>query len=90
MVSDLFSTPGQLLSLMPKSGLCYDYQENNCKSRKIIWLVPHVIKYREESQVVTWRCNWGNTCESRCLYAMTRERGCLNLTSPVINVNSQT
>jgi len=86
MVGDLLSTQGYFLSLMPKSGLCYDYQENSCKSRKTIWLVPHVIKYREESQVVTWRCNWGNVCESKCLYAMTKEKTCQSLNPPVINI----
>jgi hypothetical protein len=62
------------ITLMPKCGHCYDFRKEDYRSRKTIWLVPHVIKYREGSQIITWRCNWGNTCESDCIYAMTRER----------------
>jgi len=40
--------------------------------KKIIWLVPHVIKYKDESELIIWRCNWGNMCESKCLYATAR------------------
>jgi hypothetical protein len=62
------------ISLIPKSGTCYDFIGDNNRTRKSIWLVPHVIKYREESEVITWRCNWGNVCESNCLYAMNKNR----------------
>jgi len=79
----MMNNADQAVNLMPKSGLCYDYQENGCKGRKTVWLVPHVIKYRDESQVVTWRCNWGNTCESRCLYAMTKDKACQGLIPPL-------
>lgn len=69
-------TPGyaHTISLIAKSGTCYDFIGDNNRSRKSIWLVPHVIKYREESEVITWRCNWGNVCESNCLYAMSKNR----------------
>jgi len=56
----------------PKFGPCYDFLFDNHQTKKTIWLVPHVIKYRDESEVITWRCNWGNICESRCLYATAR------------------
>ncbi len=49
----------------PGSGVC---------CRKTIWLVPRVIKYREESQIIIWRCNRGNVSESGCIYAMAKER----------------
>jgi hypothetical protein len=61
-------------SLLPNSGSCYDYYDGRYRSRKTIWMVPHVIKFKEDSQIITWRCNWGNTCESKCLYAMLREK----------------
>lgn len=62
------------INIMPKYGYCYDFLKDVYSGRKTIWLVPHVIKYREESQVIIWRCNWGNVCKSDCIYAMAKER----------------
>lgn len=62
------------LSLIPKSLICFDFLEKTTRQRKTVCLVPHVIKYKGESEVITWRCNWGNVCESRCLYAMSKDR----------------
>jgi len=62
------------LSLMPRSGPCYDFTRGGCQVKKSIWLVPHVIKHKENSEVITWRCNWGNVCESKCLYALGKEK----------------
>ncbi len=68
------------ISVMAASLVCYDFVENNLRSRKNVCLVPHVIKQKEESQVITWRCNWGNVCESKCLYAMSRDRSLIKET----------
>lgn len=57
---------------VPRFGHCDDVIITNEKERKIIWLVPHVIKHTQGSEVITWRCNWGNVCKSRCIYAMAR------------------
>jgi hypothetical protein len=74
------------ISLMPKSGPCYDFSSENYRTKKTIWLVPHVIKYKEESEVITWRCNWGNVCEAKCLYAMAKDRNwTIPVASPVPN-----
>jgi len=56
----------------PKFGPCDDFSYDNNQMKKIIWLVPHVIKYKDESELIIWRCNWGNMCESKCLYATAR------------------
>ncbi len=74
MNNDTDIRPGHDINLMPQCGPCYDFMNNNYRTRKTIWLVPHVIKRKEDSEVITWRCNWGNTCESNCLYAMTKDR----------------
>jgi hypothetical protein len=71
---DSSSAPSHWLNLMPHSNPCYDFMEKNNRSKKSVCLVPHVIKYKPESEVITWRCNWGNTCESDCLYAMANEK----------------
>ena len=68
------------LDLTPKFGPCYDFEKEALKSRRSIWLVPHVIKHREDSDVITWRCNLGQACESDCLYAMAKEK-----TYPLLN-----
>jgi len=72
------------ISLIPKSGTCYDFIGDNNRFRKSIWLVPHVIKHREESEVITWRCNWGNVCESNCLYAMNKIRSNPSVIPPAL------
>ncbi len=68
------------INIIPKYGHCDDFYKNNNSSRKTIWLVPHIIKYREDSQIIIWRCNWGNTCESGCIYSMAKKRDELVLT----------
>ncbi len=62
------------INLLPSSGPCYDYSNGSYTSKKNTWLVPHVIKYRADSDVIVWRCNWGNVCESNCLYAMVKDK----------------
>jgi hypothetical protein len=71
------------LNVVPYSGRCYNYANEDSQSSKTIWLVPHVIKYREDSLMITWRCNWGNTCTSKCLYAMKRKENQDNVNSGI-------
>ncbi len=65
-------TPVHETNMQPGAGSCYGFSTNSFRSKKSIWLVPHVIKHKDDSEVITWRCNWGNTCESQCLYAMNK------------------
>ena len=58
----------------PKFGSCNDVKVGNDSTRKIIWLVPHVIKHSGDAEIITWRCNWGNVCKSECQYAMSGGR----------------
>jgi hypothetical protein len=74
MNNDSITSSLPIINLMLRSGPCYDFVMDGHQAKKTIWLVPHVIKYRDESEVITWRCNWGNVCESRCLYAMTKDK----------------
>jgi hypothetical protein len=62
------------LNLMPKFGFCNDVRVENYPTRKIVWLVPHVIKRNGCGELITWRCNWGKVCNSMCLYAMAKEQ----------------
>jgi hypothetical protein len=59
---------------VPRFGQCNDVLITDEKARKIIWLVPHVIKHKQDSEVITWRCNWGNVCKSQCIYARVKEK----------------
>ncbi len=61
------------MNFSPKNGPCYSFIQDNNVSRKTIWLVPHVIKHKQESEVITWRCSWGNVCQAECLYASAKE-----------------
>lgn len=60
------------LNLTPKNGYCNDVKIGNITTKKTIWLVPHVIRHKENDEIITWRCNWGNVCTSRCVYAMSK------------------
>ena len=60
------------INLLPKYGYCNDVKVGTFTTRKIVWLVPHVIRHREDDEVITWRCNWGNVCGSKCVYAMAK------------------
>lgn len=84
MNNDLSNNNG-LMTFFPKCGCCYDFLKGNHSSKKTIWLVPHVIKFREESLIIIWRCNWGNACESGCIYAMAKEKNELALTNLAVN-----
>jgi hypothetical protein len=59
--------------LAPSSSSCYNFTRNGSLSKKTTWLVPHVIKHKEDSSIISWRCNWGLSCESGCIYAMAKE-----------------
>jgi hypothetical protein len=61
-------------NLTPKFGVCNDVKLDNNSVRKIVWLVPHVIKHDMHVDIITWRCNWGNVCKSACIYAMSKEQ----------------
>jgi hypothetical protein len=60
------------LNLSPKYGFCNDVRLENYPIKKIVWLVPHVIKHDTHEHIITWRCNWGNVCKSVCIYAMAK------------------
>jgi hypothetical protein len=43
-------------------------------AKKSTWIIPHVIKFREDSEIINWCCKWGNNYESSCLYAMNKSK----------------
>jgi len=68
------------VTLTPKFGPCFEFVKDTMQNKRSVWLVPHVIKHRGDSEVITWRCSLGQSCESDCLYAMAKEK-----TFPVLN-----
>jgi hypothetical protein len=79
MDSDFSNTKSQAsIFLVPKSGYCYSFMEGNLKTGKTVFLVPHVITHRDHSEVIIWRCNWGNICDSKCTYAITKNKKVTN------------
>ena len=63
-----------LLTLLPNSAICFNFLHDGTRLKKSTWMVPHVIRHRDDTDVVSWRCNWGHTCESDCFYARAREQ----------------
>ena len=61
-----------IFNLTPLSSTCHEFIENNSRHKKSILLVPHVIKHKELSEIITWRCNWGSICDSECCYSLTK------------------
>jgi hypothetical protein len=63
-----------MFAFMPRSALCYDFIQDTKRLRKTAWLVPHVIKHKDDTELISWRCNWGSVCSSDCIYAMAKEK----------------
>ncbi len=74
MDSNIENNRDGLFAFMPRSALCYDFLQADRRLRKTAWLVPHVIKHKDDTELISWRCNWGNVCESDCTYAMAKDR----------------
>jgi|GEM_PF-4991519 len=61
-----------IFNLTPHSSMCYEFIKDNFKLGKHVLIIPHIIKHKEESEVIIWRCNWGNVCESECCYTLKK------------------
>ena len=61
-------------ALLPNSAICFNFVHDGTRLKKSTWMVPHVVRHKDDTDVVSWRCNWGNTCESDCFYARAREQ----------------
>jgi hypothetical protein len=64
------AAPEASMFVMPKANSCYDFAENGSRTRKTVFLIPHVIRQHEDCKIISWRCNWGHVCESKCYYAI--------------------
>ena len=81
MINDLYTGSGFDINLIPKCGPCYNFKDDDFFTKRTVWLVPHVIKNKDESQIITWRCNWGNVCKSECVYSMIKDASLQSLKS---------
>ena len=43
-------------NLTPKYGYCDDVRLDGQSTNKLIWLVPHVVKHKGDSEILIWRC----------------------------------
>jgi hypothetical protein len=73
-INNIVKSINRRISIKPCSSLCYDFIGNGYNTKKSTWIIPHVNKSIEDSEIITWRCNWGDTCESNCLYAMNKNK----------------
>jgi hypothetical protein len=71
------TTPEVVIYIVPKANSCYDFSENGSRTRKTVFLIPHVIRHQEDCEIITWRCNWGHVCESKCHYAVAKIKNIL-------------
>jgi hypothetical protein len=83
-IDDYLKSTNRKISIHPGPGPCYDFVANGCNSKKSTWIVPHVIKSRDDSEIITWRCNWGTICESSCLYAINKNNKVDNIQTPYL------
>jgi hypothetical protein len=74
MNNNIAAASESFIQIVPKSNSCYDFSENGSRLRKTVFLIPHVIRHSEDSEIITWRCNWGHMCEAKCRYAMAKSR----------------
>ncbi len=63
-----------ILNAMPNCVVCFDFEEQGRKGRKSAWLVPHVIRQKDDGCEISRRCSWGRKCESDCVYALARRQ----------------
>lgn len=61
--------------MMPNSTICFNFAHDGQRLRKSSWLVPHIIRHRDDADVISWRCNWGHVCDSDCFYAKAKGGG---------------
>jgi len=59
------------LELEPYSSSCYDFTDENGERHRVTRiLAPIRIQWEDKAIVVSWACNWGNSCHCKgCRYA---------------------
>ncbi len=60
--------------VMPNCTVCFGFEEQGKTGKKSAWLVPHVIRQKEDCYEISRRCSWGRRCESDCFYALARHQ----------------
>jgi hypothetical protein len=62
------------LTLMPFCSACHNFRKEGYVMIKAVWLTPCAIKYKDDTEIISWRCDRGSLCESDCIYAVAREK----------------
>jgi hypothetical protein len=57
------------MTILTYCASCYDFRIGNHQNMRIVDLVPNAIRREEDSEVISWKCNRGDSCESECVYA---------------------
>jgi hypothetical protein len=74
MTIDVINRVMSKFEIKPHAAACYSFIQNGITQRQTAWLVPHVIRHKDDSEIITWRCNWGHVCEADCFYALYKEK----------------
>ena len=59
---------------MPNAAVCFNFVRDGQRLKKSSWMVPHVVRHKDDADLISWRCSWGHVCESECFYALTQEK----------------
>lgn len=62
------------MALIPNLAVCFNFVHEAMGLKKSAWLVPDVVRHRDDTPVISWRCSWGRICEADCLYATAKGR----------------
>ena len=58
------------IGLQPHCSACFNYLKEGREDKKTVWLVPTIVRKKQDELIIVWRCNWGSSCESRsCIYS---------------------
>jgi hypothetical protein len=61
--------------VMPNATVCFNFVHDAQRLKKSSWLVPHVVRHKDNTDLISWRCSWGHLCESECFYAQSKGGG---------------
>jgi hypothetical protein len=57
------------MTILTYCASCYDFRIGNHQNMRIVNLVPNAIRREHDSEVISWRCDRGDACESECVYS---------------------
>lgn len=73
-MSDLQGTSGSQTAVVPVSAVRCRSLHKDTRLKRSECLIACVIRHRNDTYAISWRCNRVHSCESGCFYGMSEER----------------